>query len=102
MSAYDSEEDVYIIPHNYQENGKILGIIEKQSFYIGLTWILVWLFVFYFLPIDNTVLKMILFLVIAMLPAGIIFVGFGHDTVVDFVKYYLNFNKNAKVYYYEK
>lgn len=102
MGAFDDDEDVYIIPHNYTENGKILGIIDKQSFYIGLTWILIWLFVFYFMPISNLIVKIVLFVSIAMLPAGIVFVGFGHDTVVDFAKYYLNFNKNARVYHYEK
>lgn len=32
------EEDTYIIPHNYSDNGKILGIVEKQSLYLAAAW----------------------------------------------------------------
>jgi hypothetical protein len=98
----DQEEDIYIIPHNYQENGKILGIIEPQSFYIGLTWLILWGIVFYILEIESLATKFMGYLVVAVLPAILVFIGIGHDSVVDYVKYYLNFTKNAKVYYYEK
>lgn len=101
MSNYD-DEDIYIIPHNYQENGKILGLIDKQSFLIGISWILVWLFAFYFMSVIPRNVRIVSFIVVALLPAGIVFVGIGHDTVYDFVKYYMNFKKTAKLYYYEK
>ncbi len=96
------EDYYYIIPHNYQENGKILGFIEKQSFFIGIVWVLFWLFVMYFFPFFSLLVRFIIYVIIAVFPAGIIFVGIGHDSVVDYVKFYLNFKKNARVYKYEK
>jgi hypothetical protein len=97
-----NEEDIYIIPHNYQENGKILGIIEPQSFYIGLSWFMLWSAIFYFLNIEALGTKVMGALTIGGLPAIIIFIGIGHDSVFDYVKYYVNFTKDARVYYYEK
>lgn len=102
MTVFDDEEDVYIIPHNYRDNGKILGLIDKESFYVGLTWVLIWLFIFYYIPIPRIVVKIVLFVTVGLLPAAIVFVGFGYDTVIDVAKYYLNFTKNSRIYHYEK
>jgi hypothetical protein len=102
MSTYTEEDDYYIIPKNYTENGKILGIIEKQSFIIGSVWGIVWAFILYFFPFFSVLVRLLIFIVLGVFPAAIIFVGIGHDTVVDYIKYYLQFSKNAKVYKYEK
>jgi hypothetical protein len=44
----------------------------------------------------------VLFVAFGAFPAGVLFVGFGHDSILDFLKYYINFNKNVGVYFYEK
>lgn len=98
----EEEDYFYVIPHNYQENGKILGFIEKQSFIIGIAWAIFWLFVMYFFPFIPIMYKFIIYVIIGVFPAAIAFVGIGHDTVVDYVKYYLDFQKKAKVYKFEK
>ena len=56
MEKYDEEETTYIIPHNYSENGKILGIVEKQSLYVAAAWFVPVTFLnFRFLPFSTDV-----------------------------------------------
>ncbi len=102
MLDYNEEEDYYIIPKNYKENGKILGIIDKESFIVGSIWGVCSAFLFYFLPFLSVLVRGILFVILGVAPTVIIYAGIGHDTVVDYIKYYLQFSKNAKIYKYEK
>lgn len=103
MSDFKLDEEIYIIPHNYTENGKILGVFEKQAFIIAVGIFLGGGFLmFYVLPEFNTTFKMILFFLIFVFPAVVIAIGIGHDSFIDFVKFFLRFNKMRKVYHYEK
>jgi len=94
---------MYIIPHNYTDNGKILGIIEKQSVYTALIFFVPACFFNFkllsFLSLDIRLFTFILFI----LPIScIILVGIGGDTFIDFIKNVYCFYKRAKRYYYEK
>ena len=101
MARY-SDEDTYIIPHNYTDNGKILGIIEKESVYLALGWFVPMAILnFKVLPFNFTA-KVYIFMLLIMPPTLIALIGVGSDTLFNFLKYVYNYYKNAKVYYYEK
>jgi hypothetical protein len=96
------DEETYIIPHNYVDNGKILGIVEKQSLYIAAGWFVPMTFLdFKFLPfsIDVKIFVLILFI---LPPTLFILIGAGGDTLPDFFKYVYRFYRNARVYHYGK
>jgi len=97
-----NEEDTYIIPHNYSDNGKILGIVEKQSLYVAAAWFVPMMFLnFKFLPFSIDVKLFVLILLIVP-PTLFILIGVGGDTLLDFLRYVYRFYKRARVYYYEK
>jgi hypothetical protein len=96
------EEEVYIIPHNYRDNGKILGLIEKRSFIQGLAFMGPSGFLlFYILPLAIKV-KIYIFILLILPPTAIIMVGIGHDSLEDFLKYVYYYYQRAKVYHYDK
>ena len=98
----NEDEDIYIIPHNYSDNGKILGIVEKQSLYVAAAWFIPMTFLnFKFLPFSVDVKIFVLILLIVP-PTLFILIGVGGDTLLDFMRYVYRFYKRAKVYYYEK
>ena len=98
----EEREDVYIIPHNYTDNGKVLGIIEKQSFITAAVWFgpLTYLD-FAVLPASMDVKLYILILLICP-PTAFALVGIGSEPLHRFVKYIYDFYKKAKYYPYEK
>lgn len=98
----NEDEDTYIIPHNYTDNGKILGIIEKQSLYIAATWFVLMTFLnFKFLPFSVDV-KIFVLILLILPPTLFILIGVGGDTLLDFLRYVHHFYRRAKVYHYEK
>lgn len=97
-----NDEDTYIIPHNYSDNGKILGIVEKQSLYTAAAWFIPLTFLnFRFLPFSIDVKIFVLILVIIP-PTLFILIGVGGDTLLDFIRYVYRYHTRAKVYHYEK
>ena len=97
-----NDEDTYIIPHNYSDNGKILGIVEKQSLYTAAVWFIPLSFLnFRFLPFSVDVKIFVLILVIIP-PTLFILIGVGGDTLLDFIRYVYRYYTRAKVYHYEK
>ena len=100
--AQREDEDYYIIPHNYTDNGKILGIIEVQSVYVASIWFLPMTYLdFWLLPFSlNT--RIMLFIIIICPPTIFALVGIGSETLLDFIKFVYNFYKKAKFYPYEK
>lgn len=100
MNSYD--EDTYIIPHNYSDNGKILGIIEKQSLFVAACWFIPITFLnFKVLPMSID-FKIFIEIIIVLPPTLLILAGIGGETLLDFLKYILRFYKNSHKYYYEK
>lgn len=96
------EEDTYIIPHNYSDNGKILGIVEKQSLYLAAAWFLPVSFLnFKLLPFSIDV-QLFIEILLVIPPTLFILIGVGGDTLLDFVRYVYQFYTRAKVFYYEK
>jgi len=101
MASNTEMEDTYIIPHNYTDNGKILGMIEKESLITAAIWFLPMTLLVVKLPlsVDN---RIYLFMFIVVPPTLFALVGIGSETLVDMLKFILRFTKNSKVYTYEK
>lgn len=98
----NEDEDIYIIPHNYCDNGKILGLVEKQSLYIAAAWLVPMTFLnFKFLPLTTDV-KIFILILLILPPTLFILIGVGGDTLPDFIKYVYQFYKRAKIYYFER
>jgi len=102
MNNEIEQEEAYIIPHNYTDTGKVLGLFDKQSFYLSVIWFLLMGFInFKLLPISID--AKIFTLILLVCPPGIIaLVGIGGDTLIDFIGYIVSFKKRARTYYYEK
>lgn len=97
-----NDENTYIIPHNYSDNGKILGIVAKQSLYTAAAWFVPLTFLdFKFLPFSVDIKIFVLILVIIP-PTLFILIGVGGDTLLDFIRYVYRYYTRAKVYHYEK
>ncbi|MEM1724157.1 MAG: hypothetical protein QXW71_00050 [Thermoplasmata archaeon] len=97
------KEDMYIIPHNYTDNGKILGIIEKQSIYAALIFFVpACVFNFKLLSFLSLDLRLFTFILFILPITSIILVGIGGDTFIDFAKYVYNFYKRAGIFFFEK
>lgn len=97
MSSFNTE-DKYIIPHNYTDNGKILGIVEKQSLYLAAIWFVPMTFLnFRFLPfgIDISIYVEIL---LVIPPTIFAIVGIGGETLIDFICSVYSYYKKAKLY----
>jgi len=102
MDMDETREDYYIIPHNYTDNGKILGIIEVQSVYLAACWFLpTTVLNFWLIPLGLDY-KLFIFVLVILPPTAIALLGIGSDTILDFAKYVRNFYKRSKVYTYEK
>ncbi|NJD01824.1 MAG: hypothetical protein FIA99_04340 [Ruminiclostridium sp.] len=96
------KEDMYIIPHNYIDAGKILGFIERESLVAALVWLVPLTLVnFRFLPVSVDI-RIFIFILLICPPTIILLVGIGGETVVDFLRYYHRFSSCRKVYLYEK
>lgn len=96
------DEDTYIIPHNYTDNGRILGIVEKQSLYVAVAWFVPVTFLnFKFLPFSIDV-KLFILILFVVPPTLFILIGVGGDTLLDFLRYVYRYYSRAKVYFYEK
>lgn len=97
-----NDEDTYIIPHNYSDNGKILGIVEKQSLYTATAWFIPVSFLnFRFLPFSVDV-KIFVEILLVIPPTLFILIGVGGDTLIDFIRYVYRYYTRARVYLYEK
>ena len=97
-----NDEDSYVIPHNYSDNGKILGIVEKQSLYVAAAWFVPMTFLnFRYLPFSIDV-KIFVEILAVIPPTLFILIGVGGDTLLDFIRCIYRFYTRAKVYYYEK
>jgi len=101
MASNTEMEDTYIIPHNYTDNGKILGMIEKESLITAAVWFLPMTLLVMKLPlsVDN---RIYLFMFLVVPPTLFALVGIGSETLVDMLKFIFRFTKNSKVYTYEK
>ncbi len=100
--ATEGGEDVYIIPHNFTDNGKILGIIEIQSLYLAIGWFLPMIFINFWVLSFNLDIKIMTFIIIVIPPTIFALVGVGSDTLPDFLKYIYKFLTSAKCYSYER
>ena len=96
------EEDVYIIPHNYTDNGKILGMFEKESAYLAIAWVVpMTLLEFNFLPFSVDI--KIFVLILGVIPPAIFaLIGIGGETLISFVKCVHRFYSRARIYFYMK
>ncbi len=101
MASNTEYEETYIIPHNYTDNGKILGMFEKQSVVTAALWCIPMSFIVFKLPL-STDYKIFVFMFLVIPPTIFALVGIGSETLVDFVKFILRFMKRSKVYTYEK
>lgn len=102
MSSNEEGEDLYIIPHNYIDNGKFLGLIEMQSIYTaGIICVPLTAINFWLLPVPLSV-SIITFIVFIAPITLVSLVGIGQDTLVNFLRFIYKFYRNAKVYKYEK
>ena len=97
-----NDEDTYIIPHNYCDNGKILGIVEKQSLYTAAAWFAPVSFLnFRFLQFSVDV-RIFVEIIFVIPPTLFILIGVGGDTLIDFIKYVYRYYSRGKIYLYEK
>ena len=97
-----NNEDIYIIPHNYTDNGKILGIFEKQSFFLAFIWFALFTFLnFKFLPFSVDI-KIFAEILVVIPPSLFILIGVGGDTLLDFLHYVVLFYQRARIYCFEK
>jgi|SRR3989339_2195371 len=98
----EHQEEIYIIPHNYRDSGKILGIIEKQSLFVAALWLIPVSYLnFYLLPFSVDI-KIFIQIIVVMPPTAIILTGLGGDTVLNFLRDVNRFYNNAKIYYFKK
>lgn len=96
------KEELYIIPHNYVDGGKILGSIERESLIAALVWLVPLTFLnFRFFPVSVDI-RIFIFIILICPPTIILLTGLGGETVLDFLRYYRRFLSNRKVYLYEK
>lgn len=96
------KEDLYIIPFNYSDSGKILGIIERESLIAALVWAVPLTFLnFKFLPCSVDI-RLFIFILLICPPTIILLTGLGGETVVDFIKYYRKFLLYRRIYLYER
>ena len=101
MASNTEIEDTYIIPHNYTDNGKILGMIEKESLITAAVWFLPMTLLIMKLPLSvNT--RIYLFMFIVVPPTLFALIGIGSETLVDMLKFIFRFMSRSKVYTYEK
>ena len=102
MASNTEYEETYIIPHNYKDNGKILGMIEKESLITAAVWCIPMTYVvFKFLPLEIDY-KIFAFMFLVVPPTIFALIGIGSETLVDFARFIFRFMKRAKVYTYEK
>ena len=102
MATNTEYEETYIIPHNYTDNGKILGMIEKESLITATVWFLPMTYlIFRFLPFSIET-KIFAFMFIVIPPTIFALVGIGSETLLDMLKFIIRFTKRSKVYTYEK
>jgi hypothetical protein len=98
----NTEEETYIIHHNYTDNGKILGTFEKKSVITAIAWVVLLSFVnFWLLPIPFDA-KLYVLIILIIPPAVFLLLGVDGEPLVDFLVDVAKFYKNAKVYFYEK
>ncbi|MBP5426417.1 MAG: hypothetical protein J6Y29_00725 [Clostridiales bacterium] len=102
MATNTEYEETYIIPHNYTDNGKILGMIEKESLVTAAVWCVPTTYmVFKFLPLSLDY-KIYVFMCVVVPPTIVALVGIGSETLVDMLKFVFRFLRRSKVYTYEK
>ena len=102
MATNTEYEETYIIPHNYTDNGKILGLIEKESLITAAVWCIPMTYItFKFSPLSFDY-NIFIFMFLVVPPTIFALVGIGSETLVDFVKFIFRFMKRSKVYTYEK
>jgi hypothetical protein len=97
-----NEDDIYIIPHNYSDNGKILGFIEKQSLYIASAWFVPITFLNFKFLSCFVEIKIFIEILLIVPPTLFFLVGVGGDTLFDFLRYIFRFYKKGKVYFFGK
>lgn len=102
METRNSNDLKYIIPHNFSDNGKVLGFIEKESTVSALVWFIPLTFLdFRFLPFSLDA-RIFLFILIICPPTLLLLVGIGGETCIDFVRFAFRFLKRRKTYIYER
>lgn len=101
MASNTEVEDTYIIPHNYTDNGKILGMIEKESLITAAVWFIPMTLLVFKLPFSVNV-RIYMFMFIVIPPTIFALVGIGSETLVDMLKFIIRFMTRSKVYTYEK
>lgn len=100
MDTYD--EDLYIIPHNYSDNGKILDIIEKQSLYTSAAWFIPVTFANFKFLHTSIDMKLFIQIIVVVPPTLFILIGVGGDTFLDFLQYVYRYYMRSKLYFYSK
>ena len=89
----------YIIPHNYKENGKILGMFEKQSAFIAAVLTLSYGYIIFKLPIAFNI-RLILFSLILPL-SWIALTSFTKETAIDFLAVVFKWKQYKNIYLYK-
>lgn len=102
MTNQNRNELKYIIPHNFTENGRILGFIEKESAVSALVWFIPAAFLdFRFLPASLDI-RIFLFILVVCPPTLLLLVGIGGEICIHFIRYTFCFMKRRKIHIYER
>ena len=91
----------YVFPNNFDDAGKFLGLIEYRTLVSIAIWFAVVLGLCYFLKVSVQI-KVYGFIFMFFPPALFLIIGINGDNVLDFIRYFLKFSKNASVYIYSK
>lgn len=88
----------YFIPHNFKDNGKILGCFEKRYFYSALCWLIPMFVLLCALPLpfpltESLPTKVFVFIILICPPTLLIAFGYA-----DIVLYLHDFKKQSGVY----
>lgn len=94
-------KEYYIFPSNFDNAGKFLGLVEYRTLILIAVWFAVTIGACCFLPVSINI-KVYGFIFAFFPPAIFLIIGINGDSVIDFIKYFIKFNKNARVYTYSK
>lgn len=104
MNINDSNEEkelTFIFPYNYSNMSKFMGRFAWSGVCLAVGWIVLIVGIIFLLPFGAWA-KFYIFLVLAPLPAFLLFVGINGDPTISFIKYIIKFKQTAKLYLFRK
>lgn len=102
MTNKNRNELKYIIPHNFTDNGRLLGFIEKESAVSALVWFVPATFLdFRFLPVSLDI-RIFVFILVICPPTLLLLVGIGGEICIHFVRFAFKYIRRRKIYIYER